>query len=328
MKHGRGRARSGAMILCVATALAVSGCESMDSHPLPHEALGLASVTDTDSDESTVTLSTAELPRQIDAAVALADSRGARLTVAVLDRESGTRVLGGSDEPFETASTVKLFIAEEVLYREVTGEATLADEDHELIRSMLRSSDDNAATLLWETYGGPEIVEHVVERHNLTGTTPPDPGSWWWNTTTTASDLLTWYDDLLGDSASGDESAARIVGHLVEFTDEGIDGYDQHFGLPEGLGDSTDLGVKQGWMCCLAGEWLHLSTGFFGDDHRYAVVVAARETVTYEESDPFYDTGFLPDTAMYDATDDGSAQHARETVTLAVETTLGSAHRP
>ncbi|MFX1757000.1 hypothetical protein [Rhodococcus sp. As11] len=328
MKRTRGRARSGAMMLCTAATLVVSGCDSMDPHPLPHEALGLASIADAGLDERNVSLSTAELPRQIDAAVALADSRGARLTVAVLDRESGTRVVGGSDEPFETASTVKLFIAEEVLYREAVGEVTLADEDRELIRSMLRSSDDNAATVLWEAYGGPEIVEHAVERHNLTGTTPPDPESWWWNTTTTASDILTWYDDLLGDSASGEESAARIVGHLSEYTDEGVDGYDQSFGLPEGVGDSTDLGVKQGWMCCLAGEWLHLSTGFLGADHRFVVVVAAREAVTYDESDPLYETGFLPDTALYDATDDGSAQHARETVTLAVETTLGTAHRP
>ena len=327
MKRRRERARAGAMMLSMATALAVSGCDSMEPHTLTRDTLALGFAADSQPDESSVTpLSTDGLPGRIDAAVAVAADRGARLTVAVLDRESGTRVLGGADEPFETASIVKLFIAEEILRQEALGEATVSDTDRELIRSMLRSSDDSAATVLWEAYGGPEIVEHVVERHDLTGTTPPDPGSWWWNTTTTASDLLTWYDDLLG--GADEEVSARIIGHLTEYTDEGLDGYDQRFGLPAGSDDLADLGVKQGWMCCPADEWLHLSTGFFGEDHRYVAVVVARETVTYDESDPLYDTGFLPDTALYDATVDDSARHARETMTLAVETSLGIGHRP
>ncbi|MEU5840289.1 hypothetical protein [Rhodococcus sp. NPDC047139] len=326
MKCRRGRARSGAMMLFIATALLVSACDSVESHPLTRDALALGSVADSDAGEaSTTSLSMDDLPRRIDAAVALAERRGARLTVGVLDRESGTRMLGGANEPFETASTVKLFIAEEVLRQEALGESALSDDDHDLIRSMLRSSDDYAATSLWEAYGGPEIIERVVERHALTGTAPPDPDAWWWNTITTASDLLSWYDDLLDDT--GEEAGARIVGHLMEYTDDGLDGYDQRFGLPAGLDDPVELGVKQGWMCCLSGEWLHLSSGFFGEDHRYVVVVVAREAVTYDASDPLYETGFLPDTALYDATTDGSAQHARETMTMAVETFLGSGHQ-
>ncbi|UYP20525.1 hypothetical protein OED52_08385 [Rhodococcus sp. Z13] len=293
------------------------------------EALAVAPTAESATADTSLVPSMDALPRRIEAAVAAAADRGADLIVAVLDRETGARVVGGGDAPVATASVVKLFIAEEVLYREALGEATLGEEDHELIRSMLRSSDDSAASLLWDLYGGPEIVEHVVERHRLTGTAPPVPGTGWWNTTTTASDLLTWYDDLLGGSALGAQATARIVGHLMEYTDEGVDGYDQRFGLPDGLDDdASELGVKQGWMCCVDGRWMHLSTGFFGDDHRFVVVAAAQESVLYDESDPLYETGFLPDTGVYDATEDGSAEHARRTLTLAVETAFGSGARP
>ncbi|WP_241384222.1 class A beta-lactamase-related serine hydrolase [Rhodococcus sp. CH91] len=326
MKCRRGRARSGAMMLFVAVALVGSGCDSIQPQSVAHETLALGSAVDSDRDDSPdILVGAAGFSDRIDSAVALAADRRARLTVAVLDRETGARVLGGADEPFETASTVKLFIAEEVLRQQALQES-VSDDDHELIRAMLRSSDDSAATVLWEAYGGPEIVEEVAERHALTGTAAPDQESWWWNTTTTASDLLTWYDDLLSSGAT-EQAAARIVGHLSEYTDRGVDGYDQRFGLPSALVDPADLGVKQGWMCCPGEEWLHLSTGFFGEDHRFVVVIAAREEVTYDESDPLYGTGFLPDTALYDATTDSSAQHARETVTMAAETILGTDHQ-
>ncbi|MFI6756915.1 serine hydrolase [Rhodococcus coprophilus] len=264
------------------------------------------------------------LRMRIDAAAALAERRGAQMTIAVLDRSTGARTVGGVDQPIETASVVKLFVADDLLFRESTGEVTLSEDDYDLIEDMLRSSDDTAANLLWEQHGGSEIVERVAERHNLTGTTPPY-SSWWWNTTTTASDLLTWYDDVLGGRGGLDaEASARIIGYLTDFTSNGSDGYDQTFGLPEGLPGVTGLGVKQGWMCCVSGEWVHLSTGFFGDDHRFVVAVTSREEVTYEEDDPMFGMGILPDLALYDVTSDGSARHARETVSLAVETALGT----
>lgn len=273
------------------------------------------------------TLSTGSLDAGMANAVVSAEKRGARLTIAVLDRATGRRVTAGEDGPIETASVVKLFIADDALFRESTGEVALTADDHDLIETMLRSSDDSAASILWARLGGTEIVERVAARHAMTSTAPPVDN--WWNTTTTASDLLTWYDHILGSSAGfTEQGTARMVGHLMEYTDTGTDGYDQSFGLPRGLPDVSGLGVKQGWMCCLDGQWVHLSTGFFGDDHRYVVVVFARETVTYEESDPLYGTDFLPDTGVHDVSDDSSARHARHTLTAAVTESFGDRHRP
>ena len=112
------------------------------------------------------------------------------------------------------------------------------------------------------------------------------------------------------------------MGHLLDFEPAGSDGYDQRFGLPDGLPEATELGVKQGWMCCVDGNWIHLSTGFFGDDHRYVVAVLSREKVHYDDPDLAEWTP-LPDTALVDVTDDASAAHARDTVTLVVQEAFG-----
>lgn len=260
------------------------------------------------------------LADRIEQAVAAAAARGATVTVAVLDRSTGIRTIGGADDPIETASVVKLFIADDLLFRDGLGEIVLTDADYDLIEVMLTASDDSAASTLWDTYGGGAIVERVADRHALTGTVAPEAG--WWNTVTTASDLLTWYDELLSGTGGLDEvSSARVISHLMGFRDTGTDGYDQRFGLPDAAPAAADPGTKAGWMCCLDDSWIHLSTGFFGDDHRYVVVALSKETVTYE-SDSGRELWFLPDTSMYDATEDESARHARETVTVVLETVL------
>lgn len=79
-----------------------------------------------------------------------------------------------------------------------------------------------------------------------------------------------------------------IVNDLAASTPTGIDGYPQRFGIPEGLW-AEPVAVKQGWMCCVGDDWMHLSTGVVGADRRYIVVIAslqpsddgtARETIT------------------------------------------------
>ncbi|WP_138999093.1 serine hydrolase [Rhodococcus zopfii] len=267
------------------------------------------------------------LSERIVAAAARAETeRGARVTVALLDRETGSRTVAGADEPIETASVVKLFIADDLLFGVGIGEIALGEGEYDEIAAMLSRSDDSAASDLWSRYGETDIVDRVVERHGLTATRAPADGNWW-NTVTTASDLLTWYDRVLGGTSGLDErGTATIVGYLLEFESLGTDGYDQRFGLPDGLPDATGLGVKQGWMCCVDGSWIHLSTGFFGEDHRYVVAVLSREKVHYGDAAP-NEWSPLPDTALVDVTGDTSAEHARGTLTLVVDEAFGrSAH--
>jgi hypothetical protein len=289
----------------------------------PNPAVEILPVPDAPSD----TAKTPAPSERILAAAALAETqRGARVTVALLDRETGSRTVAGADEPIETASVVKLFIADDLLFRASVGEIALGEGEYDEIAAMLSRSDDSAANDLWSRYGDGDIVDRVVERHGLIDTRAPVDGKWW-NTVTTASDLLTWYDSVLGGTSGLDErGTATIVGHLLDFEPVGADGYDQRFGLPDGLPEATDLGIKQGWMCCVDGSWIHLSTGFFGDDHRYVVVALSREKVHYD--DPEWSAWApLPDTALVDVTGDASARHARDTLTLVIDEAFGrSAH--
>ena len=79
-----------------------------------------------------------------------------------------------------------------------------------------------------------------------------------------------------------------IINDLAQSTPTGIDGYPQRFGIPDGL-YAEPVAVKQGWMCCIGADWMHLSTGVIGADRRYIMVIeslqpsddaTARETIT------------------------------------------------
>jgi hypothetical protein len=153
---------------------------------------------------------------------------------------------------------------------------------------MLQSSDDGAAEKFWGQGGGAAIISQVANRYGLTSTTPPSDGRWW-NTLSTAGDLVRYYDMLLsGSGGLPPERARTIINDLARSTPTGMDGYPQRFGIPDGL-YAEPVAVKQGWMCCIGTDWMHLSTGVIGADRRYIMVIeslqpsddaTARETIT------------------------------------------------
>ncbi len=211
------------------------------------------------------------------AAAETAAARDAQIAMVLLDRVTGATVAMGADDPTATASVVKLFIADDILFRAAAGEVELTPDDRATLDVMLRSSDDNAGESLWSRFGESDIVARVAARYGLTATAST-PGDEWWNTMTTVSDLARYYA-MLADGSGGldDASSATIIGNLKAFADFGADGYDQRFGIPDALQPVIEVAVKQGWMCCVEGDWLHLSTGYLGDDERYILVVASSE---------------------------------------------------
>ena len=78
-----------------------------------------------------------------------------------------------------------------------------------------------------------------------------------------------------------------IVDNLAQSTPTGIDGmmpggvYPQRFGIPEGL-YAEPVAVKQGWMCCVGSDWMHLSTGIIGSDRRYIMAIASDQPASAE----------------------------------------------
>lgn len=301
-------AGSCAMLVAASVILATSGC----SVPAESAATALpASVTTTESPFPDIaTVDGLALDSRIPEAIASAAERGATIDFALLDRTTGKYFSSGDTDQVETASVVKLFIADDVLHAAQSAQVPVDAGDMTSMTTMLQSSDDGAANYLWYKYGGSDIVTRVSERYGLAFTEPPWDGLWW-NTTTTAADLVGYYSRLLdGSGGLSAASIATIIGLLRQSTPVATDGYLQHFGIVNGLPGESVHAVKQGWMCCIADRWLHLSTGTVGVNNRFVIAIISRENIQYDDGSQAY-----PDTAVVDVTDDSSARHAQETVT-------------
>jgi hypothetical protein len=255
-----------------------------------------------------------DMTDRVAAARAAAAARGADVAVSLLDRSTGDHVVADGSTAVETASVAKLFIADAVLHENPTPSA----DDLELIARMLERSDDAAANALWFAYGGDAIVDAVVARYGLHATTAPWDGNWW-NTMTTPDDLVEYYAGLLdGTGGLSNEASETVLSHLRAATPTAADGYDQRFGIPDALVyESGNVAVKQGWMCCTAGRWVHLSTAVIGPQSRYVLVVVSHEDVDYGTGSDGLNqvVAALPDTSLDAAVEDASAAHARETIT-------------
>ncbi|WP_130347467.1 serine hydrolase [Herbihabitans rhizosphaerae] len=177
----------------------------------------------------------------------------------VLDRTTGaTRLSVNPDQQFYSASLVKLLIAMEALDDDVsTAQVT----------RMLSVSDDEIASALWVRLGGASIVTDAARTIGLTATRPPDIAGRWGNTLVSARDVVKVYQHVL---ALPERHRSVIVNALASAPRHAADGFDQYFGIPDGLG--KPFAVKQGWGNSGADHVLH-STGLVGTDNRYVVVL-------------------------------------------------------
>lgn len=283
-------------VAAVCTAATISGCEAKvyGSAPAPVPQLTVAAPLATsaplpEAPPETPTASFDTLAAREVQATADAAAAGADITVAVLDRRTGQLVTDGSNNTIAIASVVKLFIADDLLLQEANGQTTLSPADRTMLDVMLRSSDDSAAEVFWNRSGGSAIIDRVVARYGLGSTRAPGNGRWF-NTTSTVTDLVRYYDMLLaGTGGLPPERAGIIISNLAQSTPTAPDGmvpggvYPQRFGIPEGL-YAEPVAVKQGWMCCIGADWMHLSTGVVGPDRRYVVAISSMQPATAEQA--------------------------------------------
>jgi hypothetical protein len=228
----------------------------------------------------------AERARQ---ATAQAAKNGADITALILDRNTGQTVSNGVTHTIAIASVAKLFIADDLLLQESKGQTTLTPDDRKLFERMLRQSDDSAAETFWNRSGGSAIITRVAARYGLGSTRPPNNGRWW-NTISSAADLVRWYDMMMaGTGGLPPEQASVILANLAASAPVALDGtqpggvYPQRFGIPDGLPGEA-VAVKQGWMCCINSDWMHLSTGVIGPDRRYVMVIGALQPASSDEA--------------------------------------------
>ena len=194
--------------------------------------------------------------------------------MAVFDRTSGTTLASAdADQQFPCMSVVKLFIAVDMLDHAPGGTLDPATADQ--VRTMLSRSDDQIGSALWSTNGGSAIIDRTAQRLGLTGTEPPPNNpSEWGDTLTTPNDMVTLYRHITDQMPQ--PARDLIIDALAHTTETAADGFDQHFGIPSGLG-GLPWAVKQGWGTS-GSEAAMDTTGLVGPNSRYIVVLLGKSS--------------------------------------------------
>ena len=186
-----------------------------------------------------------------------------KLGAVVFDRTSGQAVLSyDADRQFRSASLVKLMIAIDALSRG----ANSAERNQ--IARMLSFSDDKIASSLWVQQGGSSIISRVVALIGLQHTEAPEVAGKWGEVKLTANDMVLVYQYIMNSLPAADHTL--IVDALAQAPESAADGFDQYFGIPDGL--NTQWAIKQGWGNNSSAMVLH-STGLIGTDYRYIVIL-------------------------------------------------------
>ncbi|MFF3486736.1 serine hydrolase [Streptomyces sp. NPDC002701] len=164
---------------------------------------------------------------------------GARVSVAVLDVESGRSAVYG-DGAFDTASIVKVAILAALLLQAQDAGRGLTAQEEAYAAAMVRDSDNASASALWTAIGRAEGLEEAGERLGLVATEGGD-GPLWGLTRTTAADQLTLLGQVFGDDSALDADARDYLRGLMGGIAEG-----QDWGVS--AAGSSGSALKNGWL--------------------------------------------------------------------------------
>ncbi|MGI8870758.1 MAG: hypothetical protein ACR2F6_18435 [Mycobacteriales bacterium] len=168
-----------------------------------------------------------------------------------------------AEETFPTASVVKLLIAIDVL------RARRNDADTtERVEHMLAVSDDSIASMLWADHGAGDIIISTKSLINLPSLSPPASPEFWGWTRIDAIDVARIWRYILDEAPSYVRTPILVgTGGAKETA---ADGFDQYFGIPDGLRHAT-WWIKQGWGTS-NGRRVVNTTGIVGK-HKDSIVV-------------------------------------------------------
>ncbi|WP_372665521.1 hypothetical protein [Amycolatopsis kentuckyensis] len=274
---GRRIRRSLAAAGLTAAALTAGMVVATDAHrATPVSPSGSAASAPPDDTAISPVASEAPYPDLSSVAASLSDavtaaSRGTDVGFVLYDRESDKELASlDAESPYYTASVVKLLIAIDEVHQDGTWALPDAEAVEDLT-DMLEGSNDAIASAFWESNGGNAIVTRTAELIGLTHTTPPTDPTQWGMAKTSASDVVATYEYLL--DVIPDEVAAPLLAALAGARNPADDGWDQYFGIPDGL-TGRSWQIKQGWMI-LRNALVLNTTGVVSG--RYVVVLLTQQ---------------------------------------------------
>lgn len=197
------------------------------------------------------------------------------------------RVTGGiyrndnADTNFWTASTIKLAIAEDLLNRARVGAIVLGPDDRALMESMLATSNDNAADILWNKFAGLDRMSfnNAFRANGMSGLTPFPPTTSlaqsklfpdWGFQQCSPADLDRLMDNILTQMHPDDR--AYLLDRMRKVDTN------QHWGV-WGAGTAMQPGLKNGWSD-EQGGWVVNSVGFAGPGERYTLAIMTEQGPT------------------------------------------------
>ncbi len=168
----------------------------------------------------------------------LRGSTGVDFAVTLEDHVTGETYSFHSGEAFETASIVKVEILAALLLQ---NNGALTASQQALANVMIRESDNDAASALWDQIGDAAGLAQANATLGLTSTVPGEDG-YWGLTTTTSADQAHLIDAV--SAADGPLGSARTT--LTELMGSVIT--DQAWGISAAATSGESFILKNGWM--------------------------------------------------------------------------------
>ncbi|WP_200262239.1 serine hydrolase [Streptomyces sp. HSG2] len=190
-----------------------------------------------------------------------------RVAVSAVDVETGEGAAVGDEVVFATASIVKVDILAALLLRAQDDGRSLTPQEEQWAQDMIRSSDNAAASALWDVIGGAEGLTAANERFGLTRTTAGAEGLWGL-TETTVEDRLLLLRVVLTDSSELNASSRAYARELMGTV---VDGQD--WGVSAACDEAGEALLKNGWLPRTeTGLWVVNSFGLVERDGRRLLV--------------------------------------------------------
>ena len=202
---------------------------------------------------------------EVDAGVALMDS-------------GGDLVLGsGEDQPFVLASVAKVYILVAYLDQVSSEGRRLSDSDLSLLQPMIRYSDNDSASYLWDEIGGEAGIAAFLESKGLAAVRPTEEDAWGtlYASASQVAELL-WrlaYAQLL------DPESTQVALSLLSDIDS-----EQAWGVSAGAGQRGDeVLLKNGWYPEVEGWRVNSAGAVMSTEGGYVLVILTHHSESLGE---------------------------------------------
>jgi hypothetical protein len=185
----------------------------------------------------------ASLDRQLARALRLQEAGHlGHIAVGVIDLGTGAEATYGARRKFAAASVMRADILAALLLRHQQAGTSLTDPEAQLAVPMIETSDDEAASRLWQLVGAGPAVAAANLRLGLSHTIPDHAGNWGRSRTTVADQLRLLTDLTAATSPLTAQSRDYELG-LMEDVEPG-----QDWGVCAVASPGTGCAVKDGWL--------------------------------------------------------------------------------